>query len=60
MKIAATVGEDDEYVYREIEISATTKEQEVTIITEDCTWMSISVTGEGASALMYNARLCRE
>ncbi len=58
VEITATVG--GEYLYREWEISSETEEQEVTMITKDCTSLTISISGEGAEVLMFDARLAKE
>ena len=58
VEITATVG--GEYLYREVEISADTEEQEITMITEHCSSLTISISGEGAKVLMCNARLTKD
>ena len=58
VQITATVG--GEYLYREVEISADTEAQEITMITEDCSSLTISISGEGAKVLMYDARMTKD
>ena len=55
VKITATVG--GEYLYKECEISADTKEQDISFKIKDCTSLSFTVIGEGANVIMYNAKL---
>ena len=57
VEITATVG--GEYLYREVEISAETEAQEITMVTKDCSSLEISISGEGAKVLMYDARLIK-
>jgi len=58
VQIIATIG--GEYLYREEEISAETEGQDITMPLENCSSLKISITGEGARVLMYDARLAKE
>ncbi len=58
VEITASVG--GEYLYRECEISAETEAEDISMVVKDCTSLTISVTGEGAEAIMFNARLISE
>lgn len=57
VEVTATVG--GEYLYREWEISADTEPQDITMITKDCASLTISISGEGAKVLLYDARLTK-
>ncbi len=57
VKIVARKGGD--YIMREADISARHEAQEIVVDIEDFNSIEISVVGEGASIIMYNARLCK-
>ena len=55
VRVTATLGSD--YRYRECEISASTESTELSINITGCDSITISVSGEGADVLLYNAQL---
>lgn len=55
IRITASVG--GEYFYRESEISAAAEAQELSLNISKCTSVTVSVSGEGANIIMYNAQL---
>ena len=56
VRVTATVG--GEYRYRECVVKSSSEPQTLEINISDCTSVTISVTGEGANLLLYEAKFC--